>query len=636
MLHELYTTTGDPAGQAAILERQAETVAGDARAALLTQAGELLRPADPDRAILLWERAIGASAATTDRVLPLLIDAYTQRENWQPLLTTWNRVISATKDPKVAANAFHQKGLILLDKLSLPEKAEQHFQRALGADPNHAPALERIAAMQEASGRVAEARATLTKLVALATDGGADDLLVHLAALDRDAGDDASAVAHLETVAVRNPARADVHAQLIELHAKSGDAPGQSQALRNAIGAAPESEKPALRRQLGAALDAANDEEGALTEWRLSLKGEPDNIESRIAIASILGRKPATRPEAIAAHVSVLKLDPAATVSLLWLAKTWEELKHHDKVFCLLSVLSWIGVATPEQEIYWKEQIARAPRKASQPLSPEDRRGLLAHPDARTPIGDLVTILGSSIYAGLPFDVPAGATKVSPGEKHPLRARLDGLRMMLDGPEIELYVSREPGAEAKVFACDPMVIVVGMGFPALPPAVQDFLLGRAAFRATTGWPPAWRSEHEVRADVWTAAAALDFTDPPMGSDPKRIKAIAKAVSRKQKKDAADLFAAWVAKPQSFDVGTFIAAARRTADRAGLLACIDVARAVDALSFVEPDVQALRADESANEPFWRRAAVTPAVRELLTFATSDELFLLRKKLGLSIA
>jgi len=197
---------------------------------------------------------------------------------------------------------------------------------------------------------------------------------------------------------------------------------------------------------------------------------------------------------------------------------------------------------------------------------------------------------------------------------------------------VDLYVSREPGADARVIASDPVAIVVGMSFGALPIPVQDFLLGRAVLRAITGFPPATRSEHEVRADLWTAAAALDFTDPPMGSDPKRIRAIAKAVTRKQRKDVSEPLQAWVARPQSFDVAAFVLGARRSADRAGLLACIDVDRAAEAMALVEPDVSAAKADGSNVDPFWSRAARLPVLRDLLVFAVSEELFTLRRKTG----
>src|SRR5439155_6330342 len=48
-------------------------------------------------------------------------------------------------------------------------------------------------------------------------------------------------------------------------------------------------------------------------------------------------------------------------------------------------------------------------------------RDLHSFPTRRS--SDLITLMGSTLYAGLPFDPPAGAQKIPAGDRHPVRAR---------------------------------------------------------------------------------------------------------------------------------------------------------------------------------------------------------------------
>lgn len=636
-LAELYGAQGDAVREATALERIAESVKGTERAQLLVRAGEVLRAVDADRAILCWERAVAADVGAPG-ALQGLIELYRAREAWQPLLATWNRVIQATRDPKVAADAFYQKALILSERLNLHDKAEEHYKRALGADPNFIPALDRMVGVHRAAGRAAEARAALAALIARGPEGAPETLerQVRLARLEREGGDDVSALERLHAVMAGAPERIDVHEEILSILEARPEGPPLIAALRNAVMTAAEPRKSELRRRLARALDTRfDDSTGALAEYRALVRVDPNDLDARAAIAAILSRKKETRADAILAHAALLKIDPLRVDSLSWLASVYEETKQHDKVLCVSGVLEHLGKATQEQKIFHADQIQRAPRAGSPGLKTialEDRRALLFHPEARSNTADLLTKAGPYLWAGVVAEAGPPSARLGAGDRHPLRLRLDALRALFGAGDaaVDLVIAKAGGAEVTLIAGETPVIRAGPGVAELSPAAQDFLLARAVFRVVTGWGPS-RSAADVRADLWLAAAALDVHAPASSrpeepshgnrtADPKRVRAVAKAIPRRLRKELGDPLAAFVARPQSFDVDGFVRGAERSADRAGVLAAIDAARILEAMG--EPKA-------GLGVP------PSPAAKEALWFVTSDEHFLLRKKTGLTI-
>src|SRR5688500_13824762 len=161
----------------------------------------VLADMDADRAITCWERAVAADPNST-AALEELIETYRSREAWQPLLTTWNRVIQATRDPKVAAQGYYEKGVLLLERMRLSDKAEQHFQRSLAAQPAFVPALERLSALYRDQKNIGAERECLQRLTALEAPPEVKSArLLSLARSAEDLGDKAAALVSLKEAA---------------------------------------------------------------------------------------------------------------------------------------------------------------------------------------------------------------------------------------------------------------------------------------------------------------------------------------------------------------------------------------------------------------------------------------------------
>lgn len=631
-LAEIHGAVGDRVRQAAALERLAEGAAGIARAEYLTAAGRVLALMDVDRAITCWERAVTADPSAT-AALEELIETYRAREAWQPLLTTWNRVIQATRDPKVAAQGYFEKGVLLLERMRLPEKAEQHFQRSLSALPSFAPALQRLGALYRDQKNIAAERECLKRLVLLdAPDEIRSARLQALARSCEELGDKAAALAALQEAAVLTPGSGDVWDRLLAAQGTAASPAERVAALEKALGATEDGARRAgLRVQLARALEESGDEEGALAQAGAAVKGAPANVEARAVVARLLSKRKVDKSAAVDAHQAVLRLDPLRAESLAFLARAYEESKQHDRVLCLSALVALAGTGN-DAEIFYREQMPRAPRESKTALSFEDRLQLLAAPAARGKTGELLARLEGASFRAEPADL-SGLGRTEPIEEgHALFPALQGARLLLGVPQATAILARGLAEPARVVPGDPPVVALGPSLMSLSDGVRRFLITRAVFQLANGWYPAGRSADALRRDFRLTAGALELADPPSGTDPRVLRAIVKALPRKVRKEIVDLLQAFIAAPDSFDVDAFPDGAERSADRAGLLACVDLADAVTGLTMLVPEAGAVVAPTDTRGQALLRTA---AGRDLLVFAASDDLVSLRKRAGLSI-
>ena len=184
-LAKRHAAAGNVIEQAKALERMAGRMTSGS-AEPLTIAGELFSATDPERAIRCWERAVGDDAGCV-RALEHLVVAHEERMEWHPLLAALNQLIAAYKDanPKLSADSYCKKGVVLLHHLGVPEKAKQHFRLALQTFPAHVPAMQALAAMADDEGDKDTARTMLQRMVAL----GVPEAAARLAKLSQTARD---------------------------------------------------------------------------------------------------------------------------------------------------------------------------------------------------------------------------------------------------------------------------------------------------------------------------------------------------------------------------------------------------------------------------------------------------------------
>jgi tetratricopeptide (TPR) repeat protein len=104
----------------------------------------------PDKATNRFNKAISLQANNITALLGMG-DVYFTEEDWPSLLNTYNNVIRFAHDPNSVIEAYLVKGHVLDSKMGLPDKAEQHYQKAkhyqetLSVKVNRPARFERLA-----------------------------------------------------------------------------------------------------------------------------------------------------------------------------------------------------------------------------------------------------------------------------------------------------------------------------------------------------------------------------------------------------------------------------------------------------------------------------------------------------------
>ena len=89
------------------------------------------------------------------------------KEDWNTLLNVYNNIIYNAQEPATAIEAYLVKGFILDAKMSLPDKAAQHYERGLAFDAAQPVALMRLAELALRKQDWAQARSLADRALGL-------------------------------------------------------------------------------------------------------------------------------------------------------------------------------------------------------------------------------------------------------------------------------------------------------------------------------------------------------------------------------------------------------------------------------------------------------------------------------------
>jgi len=271
---------------------------------------------DPAQAAQNFKRVIELDPRNLQAQL-WLGDAYTAQKNYPLALRAYNE---AANSPALASQARSRLGNVML-KQNEPVKAEKEFVEAGKAAPQdpvpaagRADALKQQQKLLESENEYRRAEqlsqasptqqaAVLSKLAPLYIEKGeykkAIDELKRVVALNPQLPDAfrklaeayqrggllQEGIAEHEAALARNPHDSNAMRFLLEAYRLSGNAQGRAQMARKLLKAVPD-ESAAWNKELGSALVALGDRDGALEAWRSGLESDPSVDGSEILPAA--------------------------------------------------------------------------------------------------------------------------------------------------------------------------------------------------------------------------------------------------------------------------------------------------------------------------------------------------------------
>ncbi|MCG5055911.1 MAG: tetratricopeptide repeat protein [Myxococcales bacterium] len=532
-----------------------------------------------------------------------------------------------------------------------PERARRAYERAAALitvpTPADVPLFDKTLALQKAAFALAEAAETSARLIGLEADPrqrakrrreAAATLVAHEQfaraaellsdCLDEDDGDEAALAA------------------LVEVHDKLGTPDACVFRLEGVLPSLPPPvAKPAARarrvdlwHRLGRfRLSLAP--EAARRAFERALQIDPEHVPSRDALAGLLPREGV---EAISNHRALAYAEPTRADSMRVVAQSFARDGKRDWARCTLEVLDVLGLATADDQAFLAAHPART-LKPDEPyagvIDADARFAYLLAPEA-TQLGEVFATIWEG---GLDLDGPSleslGVTsedKISPLSEQEVAKIFAEISKALDNQRPSFYVAWSPEVEEMSIALTRPAAVVMPSVLATQgsSAEKRFAIGRTL--ELTRPEGLLAAAIPPRAFTHLFGSVLKAFHPRharrRGNDSASDAAarLKKALPYRVAKRLGELFAEMGNDP--FSSAKWRELVHHTADRAGLVACGDLATAARMVL----GRTLFRPPQSLSEEELRTHVDEPGpLRDLVRFALSEEYFALRARLGLAV-
>lgn len=430
--------------------------------------------------------------------------------------------------------------------------------------------------------------------------------------------------------------------KLAALAEKLGDFGALALAYQAMLSTTPRTDRPRLAqlhlKLANIYLQRLNAPDKGQQELRAAVDADPDNVEARAMLASLLSRNPGTFSLAVDEHKRVLAQRPAHAASYKELARMFDQSRQRDRQFIACEILHFLRQGGEAEEFFYGDNKNKVRQESDAALSGPEHEMLLVHPRERGPIRDIIKAVARELYKVFPTDLtPYGlgrADKLGPKSPDGVRRLADNVMRALGGGEFDLYVSKVKTMDLAMASVDPPGVVVGADVSKRHQTrEQRFLLAQRLEGLYSG--------HQVTADmeplelkefVLATCLAVDeqFPGNPSPEVVDLAKKIRSAMSRSTRKlllepvgEAATLMPRW-------DPLVHLKASRFTRLRAAVAVSNDVEVTLRLLAR-ELGVTLTVADPADLEKKMAREEF----REVMAFILSDEYATLRQKLRFAV-
>ncbi len=377
--------------------------------------------------------------------------------------------------------------------------------------------------------------------------------------------------------------------------------------------------------------------EGATQAFMVLAKMSPDDVEILEILADLLGKNPAAVDDAIMTWQRLVQLNPdKMTRPLHELVRLYLGKKLQDRAFLATAVLNAVKDASPQEQQLLAAYAKQAPPQAKRAMTDKLWDVLLVHPDARGPLAQLSTVLWRSAGSALmrqPKDF--GFDKKKLWEKKELDApvpmyfvtQLKYVRGVLNVGAFELWEKQDGGEALGPLPLETPTLAIGKGNPMLRDTNARALWFQIG-RQVSSLRPAFMLPRTLGAQRFNALidVAIRMVEPryPITADPREVAEVEKAlvkIAAPLANAIRPIVAELLKSRQQVSTKSFLEGMEHTALRTSFLLTGDVDLALAMAK--QPD--------SAAIP----VAFAAKLKELLTFAVSEEHFELRQRLGTAI-
>ncbi|MBA3502951.1 MAG: hypothetical protein H0T65_21495 [Deltaproteobacteria bacterium] len=534
------------------------------------------------------------------------------------------REAQATTEPRDRLRLFDALGDLALDVLGDAERAERCWlQIAALAD---VPVLDKLVTVQRTRGTVRGD--TSERLAELVADPGKKKALVEeAAAAHAKAGDLGRATVLAERLMATHARDAGALAVASAIALQAGDAKRAAQWLERAFATWDHAndrgdgspQRAELWRRLGDAKRALGVPEAALGAYRRAVIAAPESDGALGARRGLVELAAVSGESAVTSRMALVEAEQDPIDVLAW-ARDLAAAGQHDDARLAFDLARALEAVLDEQD--YQLIAAHAPRPMASDeaygavLDEEEYRELVDDPE-EGPIGRLFELLAEIAALLCPAAQSAlvdadlmDATRTGGTSDTPVAAIYPQIAKALGGPATLLYTTPKPleGAFALLYATPP-VVVIGPGVHA---AHLRFELGRIVelsrprriFAAQSGEA----FDSFVRGLRYEFGPPGNMVERAVISCGDRIRSVTPVALRRR---LTEWFAAFTG--DLYDPGLqtmYLSAAKRAADRAGLLASADIVGAVERVGGVE-NAQHLVQLAASQKYFAARKKLRPA-------------------------
>lgn len=591
-----------------------------------------------ERGVALVDRALMA-VPTHAEGLELRGQLSLEDQNYAEAAAAFAVRVQQGGDPKALARLNLKLGGLYHDHLSDMTRAAAHLQTALSADPTSVEALERLANIHTHGRNWTGAADCMRRLLEL--DNGPQERARHTLALakitDEGFGDIAQAIVHYRKALDLMPGDAATLDRLATLYERTGSLPELAVMLEQQAQQAPDVKKAVALKLRIASIYARslNDPPRGVATLRQVLELDPTQIPAWVALAELYSRDTSSTALAIDAHRNIVRLDPTRAESLHALFRMWEALRQTDKAFCVAGLLVFLKQASETEAAYFAEGRNRLSSELKGSLAPSDL--LTLHPQAsRTPLVDVLRAVGDQFVKLNPpqFELLGIERKADRLKSdHAAYKALQTVTALFGVSDFEVYQARR----GLIFleTTEPLGVCLG------PDVVrrfnireQRFLYGRAAMGLFDKTAIIRKLSPGELADVLGNSVRIHQPswDGLGRKNEDQSKQLRRAYSRKSLKlleEPANAAAA-ISKVQ---LEPIVQALFFAADRAGLVVSADPTAGLNLMLREELPTTAPRPE--TPEAIAQSVQSRTDLKELMSFAITDDFFRLRQRVGVSL-